>query len=904
MSSRSLLWLVAMVALPGAVRAGTWSDLGPELGGRLDAIVADPDNANVLLVASPGGGVWRTQPGGGAWQPASAGLADYSVFHLEWDRVRARRLLALTWSDLYASSDLGDNWSNLTHFGGIPAPLMPFDHGADPKPFAQLRFSASESTILWGRPCSGLYYSYDGETFIQHWPFPGGWSNPDNCLQAIAADDATGRVYFSTMGLGLTEAAHVYASTCPWTATTPCLTWAPANTNLPTGITVPSLTWTGVANRLAAAMAPSRGSASTGLFVTADGNSWAATTAVPDPSWDPRPLVYAGANQLFLGTVVAYQTTDLGNSWSELHLLNAHPDTRAITPQTYEGGGRGFVWTTTDGAMTGAYANITRWDWTPGTAATGAVAISYQGLRVWQPYYIAVTGGQSPPRVFLGSHDNAGLCSDDLGASWTTNGTPSSLGCGDYASLVFAPSNPDRAYARTCSPGFARSNNASSAAACAGVSWTEVAPAGGPYPPALWTRGMTAVHPRDPDRVYFARARDVATSADAGDTLTISAPFPGDGAEPITLYVDTAGYIYAGTIDQGAFVSTDNGASWLPWGLNSPAPRAVMRIAYSAAAGGTFFMATTDGLYRRLPGGTWERMAFPGVGYSASDLEVDPDCPHRIYLALGFVATLGVHRGGLAMSNDNGTTWTSLSAGLSIHQAPIADIQLGPANSRYLYAAVYGQGGWRYDHESAPECPPLIDTPTPSPTPTASATPTLPPSATASLTPTDSPSPTASETATPAPATSTSSPSSTPTFATTSTPTKTHTATATPTVTATVADTASPAPTPTDTQEPTPTATELPAATPTDTALAAPTATATPLVTGTNTPTATALPPCTGDCGGNGEVTVEELVKGVNIALGYAALADCPMFDRNDDGEVTVEELVAGVNNALEGCSG
>ncbi|MBI4517528.1 MAG: fibronectin type III domain-containing protein [Deltaproteobacteria bacterium] len=61
---------------------------------------------------------------------------------------------------------------------------------------------------------------------------------------------------------------------------------------------------------------------------------------------------------------------------------------------------------------------------------------------------------------------------------------------------------------------------------------------------------------------------------------------------------------------------------------------------------------------------------------------------------------------------------------------------------------------------------------------------------------------------------------------------------------------------------------------------------------------------CTGDCGSDNEVTVEELVQGVNIALGYAPLADCPVFDTNNDAEVTVEELVAGVNHALNGCGG
>lgn len=59
---------------------------------------------------------------------------------------------------------------------------------------------------------------------------------------------------------------------------------------------------------------------------------------------------------------------------------------------------------------------------------------------------------------------------------------------------------------------------------------------------------------------------------------------------------------------------------------------------------------------------------------------------------------------------------------------------------------------------------------------------------------------------------------------------------------------------------------------------------------------------CVGDCGGNGEVTVDEIIIGVNIALGLATLDTCPVFDSDGNGEVTVTELIQAVNNALNGC--
>ncbi len=62
-------------------------------------------------------------------------------------------------------------------------------------------------------------------------------------------------------------------------------------------------------------------------------------------------------------------------------------------------------------------------------------------------------------------------------------------------------------------------------------------------------------------------------------------------------------------------------------------------------------------------------------------------------------------------------------------------------------------------------------------------------------------------------------------------------------------------------------------------------------------------PECTGDCDGGGVVTIDELIKGVNIALGNTPLGECAVFDRNTGGQVTIDELIGGVNNAIAGCA-
>jgi len=66
--------------------------------------------------------------------------------------------------------------------------------------------------------------------------------------------------------------------------------------------------------------------------------------------------------------------------------------------------------------------------------------------------------------------------------------------------------------------------------------------------------------------------------------------------------------------------------------------------------------------------------------------------------------------------------------------------------------------------------------------------------------------------------------------------------------------------------------------------------------------TAAAAADCTGDCDGTGVVQVDEMVRGVRIALGDAPLSECSAMDTNADGHVTVDELVQAVAHLLDGC--
>src|SRR5690606_14600862 len=64
-----------------------------------------------------------------------------------------------------------------------------------------------------------------------------------------------------------------------------------------------------------------------------------------------------------------------------------------------------------------------------------------------------------------------------------------------------------------------------------------------------------------------------------------------------------------------------------------------------------------------------------------------------------------------------------------------------------------------------------------------------------------------------------------------------------------------------------------------------------------------AVPPptCAGDCDDRGEVSIDDLLTALGIALGQQALAMCPPADADGLGDVTVDEILLATRNALRG---
>lgn len=64
----------------------------------------------------------------------------------------------------------------------------------------------------------------------------------------------------------------------------------------------------------------------------------------------------------------------------------------------------------------------------------------------------------------------------------------------------------------------------------------------------------------------------------------------------------------------------------------------------------------------------------------------------------------------------------------------------------------------------------------------------------------------------------------------------------------------------------------------------------------------TIAPACPGDCDGNGNVSVDELVLGVGITMDQVPASECQAIDSDGDSQVSVADVVSAVANALSNC--
>lgn len=738
---RIIFLMVCLLSMASCVPAGTWLERGPRASGRVSAIAAT--DLNHLWAASPGGGVWKSTDGGSNWEwSGNYGLGDFTALDLALDRNDSSRMFLRTWNGFWVSTDGGANWTRTLYSqrdGGDTSNIQPFfvcgpsfpcppAHAPDfePRPFAQMVFLLSQSVLLTALPCGGLQYSTNsGANFTQLWPFPGSRpeTNPDNCITSVAADEATGKVYFASMSTPIGDRTHIWRSTSPWTASgpPPVLSWQLVSNGLPLNRAADALAWGGSADRLMALVTDWNAPPNNSSAYLFNGTTWTpkpfnnAACYMPDA----RSLVWGSGNDFFVGGVTFGYTTDAGNTWVCPSLDTQYVDIRAIRAN----GTLGRVWIGGDQSALEANFVISSYPWTPGVGLGAPTGIRGHGMSTWQAY----SAGIAPPSagrnwIIVGAQDIGDACSDDGGVSWRVLGT-------DEAQSIAWPrsGSGNLLYSYSTKGTLQRSNNISTAANCSAVTITDVSPPDSLRElKALAGPHSMAVHPTDLNRVFLAGFRDIIYTTSGGSSWTKSTFSPagfGSPPPPAALFVDEDGVLYVGTQDGGAFTCTDTvhicdsspgSGAWTPWGLNPgpgvTPPRMISAITESnpPPSPRTFWMATSSGLYRKLAGaGAWTLVDSAISGYVFNEVAVDSSCPTRVYTGIGYLDVMSRSRGGIDVSSDNGASWASLTSGFALHNVPITQIVIDPGNPQPVLATTYGRGLWEYNWGSAlPACHP------------------------------------------------------------------------------------------------------------------------------------------------------------------------------------------------------
>jgi hypothetical protein len=727
--SMSTLALLVVIVL-GVGCAGTWTELGPNGAGRVSAIVAL--DANQVWVATPGGGIWKSRDGGATFTWAgNSGLGDFTAVHLALDRTDSSRMYLRTWSGFLVSTDGGAQWrrtlSPLPQ--GDPPYLYPSSRycswsptcpptaspAEEPGPYAQLVFSATQSVILTSLPCQGLQYSLDrGEHFTQLWLFDGAprERNPANCLNAITVDEVTRRVWVATReGFG----PRIYRSVQPWSASGPPvgLTWELVSSGLPSGSAL-ALAWGGTADRVMA-LVQIETPREAYLF---DGRSWVRKPWNSDQCdfRDGRPLIWAGGNDFFAGGVTWAYTNDAGDHWTCPPLDNQYVDIRAI----HANPSANRLWIGGDQNALGGSRLLTRYTWSPGTAPAAPVRMPATGIKSWQAYTIAQ--GHGTNRILVGAQDIGSACSDDLGLFRFA------LRRTEEAAAIAWPraGGGNTVYVYSTKGTLERSINASSARNCSGVTFTYVsAPDRFRGGQAFTGPHTLAVHPSDAQNVFLITGGQVVYSRTGGTDWQRS-PLPLTTASGATvgltaIMVDERGVVYVGTQDHGVYTCSDTalycdgspGAlAWTPFALNpggTIAPPAVITAITQSnppPAPRTFWISTSQGVYRRRAGDTDWVAVNTTRPYPVSDVVVDPTCRTRVYTAFGYLANKARTPGGIDVSSDNGATWRSLTAGHALHNSPVTQVLVDAAEPRRVFASTFGRGAWLWVWPSLPSCAP------------------------------------------------------------------------------------------------------------------------------------------------------------------------------------------------------
>ncbi|MFM7150446.1 MAG: S8 family serine peptidase, partial [Gemmataceae bacterium] len=317
--------------------------------GRLTGIAAHPTNANIIYVASAGGGVWRTVNGGRNWSPLTDNQASLFMGSIAISRSNPSVLYAGTGEatnsatsfygrGILKSTNGGTSWSLLTNSGAFDRKTVSSIAVAGNNPnivFATVSgngangtagggglFKSTNGGATWTNVSSGIPNVNGAETFTSVVVNP---TNSNIVYLAIGTDfngDAANGVYVSTDG-----GTNWSAGDFPLGGNNGTIELALARSN-------PSIVFAAVTDRTSGGIL--------NIFRTANaGVNWTATTLPPNylgtQGWYASAIGVSPTNPdlVFVGGLDVLLSSDAGQSWTNTNAgangNGPHVDHHAMT---------------------------------------------------------------------------------------------------------------------------------------------------------------------------------------------------------------------------------------------------------------------------------------------------------------------------------------------------------------------------------------------------------------------------------------------------------------------------------------------------------------------------------------------------------------------------------------------
>jgi photosystem II stability/assembly factor-like uncharacterized protein len=666
----------AHVTLDSPPAGAVWQFAGPSnIGGRMTAVVCDPNDANRIWAGAAGGGVWSSVDGGVTWRNLWDRQPSLNIGSLAIDPANPNTLYCATGEanlsadsypgvGLYRSVDGGAHWQILAgaRTAGIPTRIGAL--AVDPFDPNHLRLGGVSHD-----PSSsdGHFVSRDGGATWVRDRFAG--TGRHRC-HAVLFDPRTRGVIYTTI-------AFAGASNGVWKSMDGGATWRQLRSGMPPSPDLGRMSLALCASdpRVLYALADSMRDNRV-LFVlrSADaGVTWRDVTG--NHFDDERQMSYgntiavhpSNANHAICGGVDLHLTTDGGATWRKVTRWDAdrgqadyaHADHHCLLMPSAR---PGFIYDMNDGGMDVSADGGVRWQ----NRSAGLATTMFYDLDV----------AQTDPRVLGGG------CQDN-GTNITTNGQADKffeITGGDGGWMLIDPTSVGHLFTTYQHMGMYRFR--------AGA-WAQISlPATTQERDAVWMMYLD-FHPTDTETVY-AGGLGVWRTRDDGRTWRRGPVLDGSAITAIEAAVGNARRIYAGTENGGVFRSMDGGTSWsadISGGLipgvtitriaSHPTNADEVIVCVANFGGRHVFRSTNGGLtWRDIDGGR-----LPDVPHHA--LAIPTPAPGTLFVA---------NDAGVFMTKDRGANWTNLTSNLPT--SPVVDIVYHDA-SRTLYAATYGRSIWR-----------------------------------------------------------------------------------------------------------------------------------------------------------------------------------------------------------------